>query len=69
MEQIMELIEYARKSNIMNIEENYYIYKFKELREQIEEQKSAKDNDKQNCMFDLALRQYTLIKTSQGTGI
>jgi hypothetical protein len=29
MEQIMELIEYARKGNIMNIKENYYIYQFK----------------------------------------
>jgi hypothetical protein len=25
MEQIMELIEYARKGNIINIKENYYI--------------------------------------------
>jgi hypothetical protein len=26
---IMELIGYARKGNIMNIKEDYYIYKFK----------------------------------------
>jgi hypothetical protein len=39
MEQIMELIEYARKGNIMNIKENYYIYKFKQLKELTEEQK------------------------------
>jgi hypothetical protein len=25
-EQIMEMIEYARKGNIMNIKENYYIF-------------------------------------------
>jgi hypothetical protein len=30
-EQTMEIIEYARKGNIMNIKENYYIYKFKQL--------------------------------------
>jgi hypothetical protein len=33
MEQIMELIEYVRKGNVMNIKENYYIYKFKQLKE------------------------------------
>jgi hypothetical protein len=56
MEQIMELIEYARKGNIMNIKENYYIYKFKQLKELTEEQKATKDNDNQNSMFDIALR-------------
>jgi ribosomal protein L31 len=56
MEQIMELIEYARNGNIMNIKENYYIYKFKQLKELTEEQKSTKDNDNQNSLFDIALR-------------
>jgi hypothetical protein len=41
----MELIEYARKGNIMSIKENHYIYKFKQLKELIEEQKSTKEND------------------------
>jgi hypothetical protein len=67
---IMELIEYARKDNIMNIKENYYIYKFKQLKALREEQNSTKDNDKQNSMFDIVLRhEYTPIKTAQGTGI
>jgi hypothetical protein len=52
MEQIMEFIEYARKGSIMDIKENYYIYKFKQVKELIEEQCSAKDNDNQNSMFD-----------------
>jgi hypothetical protein len=26
----MEMTEYAREDNIMNIKENYYIYKFKQ---------------------------------------
>jgi hypothetical protein len=26
----MEMTKYARKGNIMNIKENYYIYKFKQ---------------------------------------
>jgi phage regulator Rha-like protein len=70
MEQIMELIEYARKSNIMNIKENYYIYKFKELEELTEEQKSTKDNDNQNSILDIAVRhEFTPTKTSQETGI
>jgi hypothetical protein len=29
MEQIMKLIEYAGKGNVMNIKEDYYIYIFK----------------------------------------
>jgi hypothetical protein len=41
-EQIMEVIEYARNGNIMNIKENCYIYKFKQLKELIEEQKAQK---------------------------
>jgi hypothetical protein len=45
MEQIMELIEYARKGNIVAIKENYYIYKFKQRKELIEEQNSTKDNN------------------------
>jgi hypothetical protein len=59
LEQIMELIEYARKGNIMSIKENYYIYKFKQLKELIEEQKSTKENYNQNSMFDVALRHET----------
>jgi hypothetical protein len=50
MEQIMELTEYVRKGNVMNIKENYYIYKFKELGEQTEEQKNTKENDNQNSI-------------------
>jgi hypothetical protein len=62
----MELIEYVRKGNIMNIK-NYYTYKFKELKEPIEKQKSTKDNDNQNCMFDIALgHEYTPIKQVTG---
>jgi hypothetical protein len=33
MGKIVELIKYTRKGNIMNIKENYYIYKFKQLKE------------------------------------
>jgi hypothetical protein len=32
----MEMTEYARKGNIINIKENYYIYQFKQLGELIE---------------------------------
>jgi hypothetical protein len=52
----MEMTEYARKGNIMNIKENYYIYQFKQLNELIEEQKSIKENDNQNSMFDNVIR-------------
>jgi hypothetical protein len=54
----------------MNIKENYYTYKFKQLKELIEEQKSTKENGNQNNMFDIALRhEYMPIRTSYGTGI
>jgi hypothetical protein len=69
MKQIMELIEYARKGNIMNIKENYYIYQCKQLNELIEEQKSIKENDNRNSMFDNVMRhEYTPMRASQGTG-
>jgi hypothetical protein len=38
----MELTKYASKGIIMNIKENYYIYKFKQLKELTEEQKNKK---------------------------
>jgi hypothetical protein len=61
----MELIKYAIKGNIMNIKENYYIYEFKQLGELTEEQKSTKENDNQNNVFDIALRHEDMpIKTS-----
>jgi hypothetical protein len=70
MEQIMETTEYARKGNIMNIKENYYIYQFKQLRELIEEQRSIKEKDNQNSMFDIVIRhEYTPIRTLQGTNV
>jgi hypothetical protein len=56
MEQIMEMIEYARKGSIMNIKENCYIYQFKQLNELIEEQESIKENDSQNSIFNIAIR-------------
>jgi hypothetical protein len=61
-EQIIKLIEYARKGNVMNIREDYYIYKFKQLNKLVEEQKVIKDSDNQNNIFDIALRhEYTPI--------
>jgi hypothetical protein len=62
------MIEYARKDNKMNIKKNYYIYQFKQLNELIKEQKSIKQNDNQNNMFDIAIRhEYTPTRVSQGT--
>jgi hypothetical protein len=39
MEQIMEMIKYARKGNIMTIKENYYIYQCKQINELIEDKR------------------------------
>jgi hypothetical protein len=70
MEQITEVIEYARKGSIMNIKENYCIYQFKQLNELMEEEKSIKENDNQNNMFDNVIRhEYTPTGASQGTGV
>jgi hypothetical protein len=70
MEQNMEMIEYARKCNIMNIKENYYIYQFKQLNELTEKQKSIKENNNQNSMFDIVIRyEYTPTGASQETRV
>jgi hypothetical protein len=69
-QQIMEMIEYARKGNIMNIKGNYYIYQFKQLNEVIEEQESIKENDNQNSTFDIVIRhEYMPTGASQGTRV
>jgi hypothetical protein len=60
MEQIMKLVEHARKRSIVDIKGDYYIYKFKKLNKLTEEQKSTKDNNNQNNLFDIALgHEYT----------
>jgi hypothetical protein len=70
MEQIMEMLEYARKGNIINTNESYYIYQFKQPNVLIEEQRSIEDNDNQNSMFDIAIRyEYTPTRASQGTRV
>jgi hypothetical protein len=70
MKQTMEIFEYARKGNIMNIKKNYYIYQFKQFNELIEEQEIIKENDHQNSMFDIMIRhEYTPTRASQGTRV
>jgi hypothetical protein len=70
MEQIMEMIKYARKGNIMNIKENYYIYQFEKLNELIEEQKSIKENNNENSIFDILIgHAYTPTRAPQGTRV
>jgi hypothetical protein len=55
MEQIMKLVEHARKGSIMDIKEDYYIYKFRKRNKLIEERKITKDNENQNNLFDIAI--------------
>jgi hypothetical protein len=50
---IMEMMEYAKKGNIMNIKENFHIYHLNKTNMLIEEQKANKDNHSQNEMFDI----------------
>jgi hypothetical protein len=69
-EQIMDILGYARKSNIMNTKESYYIYQFKQPNVLTEERKSIKDNDNQNNMFDIEIGyEYTPTGASQGTRV
>jgi hypothetical protein len=56
--------------HIINIKENYYIYQFKQFNGLIEEQKSAKENDNQSSIFDIAIRHaYTPTRAPQGTRV
>jgi hypothetical protein len=65
----MEMIEYAREGNNMNIKENDYIYVFEHLNK-LTEQRSIKENDNQESMFDIAIRhEYTSTGASQGTRV
>jgi hypothetical protein len=50
MEQIMEMIEGARKGRTMNIKENFYICQFNHANKLIQEQKHTKDVDHQNSL-------------------
>jgi hypothetical protein len=57
----VELIEHAKKGNLMNIKENFHIYDFNKLNKLIEEQKHMKERDNQNSMFEIiTTHQYTL---------
>ncbi|PNF32319.1 hypothetical protein B7P43_G14024 [Cryptotermes secundus] len=51
--QTMELIEVARKGKLMNIKEEYQIYRHYRDNKLIDEQKQAKEINTQNSMFDL----------------
>jgi hypothetical protein len=57
--------EHAKKGNLMNIKENFYIYHFNKLNNLIEEQKHMKESNNQNSMFDIIIKyQYTPTQTS-----
>jgi hypothetical protein len=55
MEQIMEMIEGARKGRTVNIKENLYIYEFNDANKLIQEQKHTKEDDHQNSLFDIVV--------------
>jgi hypothetical protein len=56
MEQIMEMVEGAKKGRMMNIKENYYIYQFNHFNKLIQEEIHIKDGDNQNSLFDIVVR-------------
>ena len=63
---IMEMIEKANKGGIMNIKEDFHIYRFNKFNKLIEEQKHTKESNSQCNMFDLIIQhQNTPTSTSQ----
>jgi hypothetical protein len=56
MEQIMEMMEGARKGRTMNMKENFYIYLFNYINKLIQEQKHTKESDHQNSLFDIVVK-------------
>jgi negative regulator of genetic competence, sporulation and motility len=68
MEQIMEMVEGAKKGRMMNIKENYYIYQFNHFNKLIQEQKHTKESHNQNSLFDITVRyQHTATSPSLNT--
>jgi hypothetical protein len=55
MTTIMEMVEPAKKGNLMNIKENFHIYHLNKNNKLIEEQKSNKESHNQNEMFDIII--------------
>jgi hypothetical protein len=58
IEQIMELVEKARKGRLMDIKENFYIYFFNHANHLIQEQKQN-TGDRQHNVFDLVVKHTT----------
>jgi hypothetical protein len=55
----MEIVEQAQKGGLMNIKENYYIFKFERRKELIEEQqknKKGKGKENQSFLFDIVIK-------------
>jgi hypothetical protein len=55
MATIMEMVEPAKKENLMNIKENFHIYHLNKNNKLIEEKKSNKESHNQNEMFDIII--------------
>jgi hypothetical protein len=54
-----------KKGRMMNIKENYYIYRFNHFNKLIHEQKHMREGDNQNSLFDIVVRyQHTPTTTS-----
>jgi hypothetical protein len=63
----MEMVEYAKKGNVMNIRENFHIYHQNKTNMLIEEHKSNKDSHTQNEMFDIIININTRPQTRHNT--
>jgi hypothetical protein len=55
MTTIIEIMEYAKKGNLMDIKENFHIYHQNKTNMLIKEQKANKDNHSQNEIFDIII--------------
>jgi hypothetical protein len=67
MTAIMEMVEYTKKGNLMNIKENFHIYHLNKTSKLIEWQKSKKESHIQNEMFDIIVNINTCPQTCHNT--
>jgi hypothetical protein len=63
----MEMVEQAKKGNIMDIKENFHIYHLNKTNMLIEEQKTNRDNQTQNEIFDIITNIRTQPRTCHNT--
>jgi hypothetical protein len=55
IEDVMEIIEQARKGRLMNVKENYHIYESERRKTLMEEQQKNKKENNQSSLFEIVI--------------